>query len=164
MFTAPLNKVIEVIEHYTHGIWGAKAVTPDGDWSIENIARWIVYYSNQYKIDILLPLAQGVLECHFGVNPAAKRSRKTRNIYNVGNVDSGANEAQASWQKGIERYCRLLHQEYNWGEDPEGFITLECLVKHDFMRPKGGRYATAPDYTKQVAQLAKKIKPMLGLV
>lgn len=163
MFTAPLNKVVDVIKHYTQGIWGAKAVNPGGDWTVENIARWIVYYSNQYKIDILLPLAQGVLECHFGVNPAAKRSRKTCNIYNVGNIDNGTNETQANWKQGIERYCKLMHQEYNWKDDPEGYVTLDSMVKHDFVRPRGGRYATNPDYTKQVVQLAKKINSKLGI-
>jgi len=154
-----LDIVKAIIQHYTTDTWGKKAVIPAAPWSIENIATWIIHYANLWSIDILLPLAQGVLECHFGVNPAAKRSRNTMNIYNVGNVDTGANETQSGWEAGINRYCQLLRMEYNWKEDP--FITVESMVKHDFHRPRGGRYASAPSYTTDVQSIANHIKGMM---
>jgi len=105
-------------------------------------------------------LAQAVVESHYGVNPLAKRSRRTQNIYNVGNVDSGADESQKTWKAGIERYASLLHREYLWNDEGET-VTMAMMKKHDFTRPVGGRYATAPDYTKQVAYTYNKIMKML---
>jgi len=160
MYTLRQDQVERVVRHYVV-LWGKKAVIPGGDWSVTNIARWIIYYSNKYKIDILLPLAQAVVECHFGAAPAATRSRRTLNIYNVGNVDTGKDEQQKSWKAGIERYCRVMANEYNWHDDPAGYVTLQSMIQHDFCRPNGGRYATAPDYTKQVASIAKSIQKLV---
>jgi flagellum-specific peptidoglycan hydrolase FlgJ len=148
------EQIEEAVYDFSIGVWGAKAVIP-GDWDYMKIAASIYENCSKYNIDPVLALAQGVVECHFGVAPTAKRSRRTKNIFNVGNVDSGADEAQASWEKGIERYCRLMASEYNW--KPGGPVTLQMMVDHDFVRPRGGRYATAKNYTEMVEQVAQKI-------
>ena len=105
------DKVLKVVKHYSLGVWGKKAVIL-ADWNAGEIALAIHANCVKYKVDMVLALAQGVVESHFGVAPTAKRSRASRNIYNVGNVDSGANEAQGSWSGGVERYCRLMGREY----------------------------------------------------
>lgn len=159
MFTIT-DKVVVIINHYTKGIWGERGVYPPLPWSVLNLATWIVNASEKYSVELGLMLAQAVVECHFGTNPLAKRSRRTKNIYNVGNVDSGADESQKTWQAGIERYARLLHNEYLW-KDEGDIVTMAMMYLHDFNRPRGGRYATAPDYTKQVFYTYKKIVKML---
>lgn len=154
-----LVKVQKVVKHYSIGIWGSKAVMPS-DWDVEEIALAIYDGCNMYKVDMVLALAQGVVESHFGVAPTAKRSRATRNIYNVGNVDSGADEKQVSWRDGVMRYCRLMAKEYNWAPGKE--VNLQMMLDHDFYRPRGGRYASAPNYTLQVGKVASRIMQMIN--
>ncbi|MDP3114164.1 MAG: hypothetical protein Q8M98_05230 [Candidatus Cloacimonadaceae bacterium] len=161
MFELSLAQMEKVVRYFSIGIWGKKAIIPGTDWCVECIACWIRRYCLKYKVDMILALAQGVVECHFGVNPAAVRSRKTKNIYNVGNVDSGANETQISWEAGIERYCKLMSREYNRQEEAGGYVSLASMVKHDFTRPRGGRFASAPGYTKLVEQLGWRIRKLV---
>lgn len=149
-----VEQIEEVVYSFSVGVWGKKAVIPR-DWDYSKIAQSIYENCRKYNIDPVLALAQGVAESHFGVAPGAKRTRRTKNIWNVGNVDSGADKRQASWEKGVERYCRLMAQEYNWG--PGGPVTMEMMVEHDFTRPRGGRYATAKNYTTDVAVLGQRI-------
>ena len=149
-----LDKVQKIVKHYSLGIWGKKAVILP-DWDASEIALAIYDGCNKYKVDMILALAQGVVESHFGVAPTAKRSRATRNIYNVGNVDSGADETQGSWREGVMRYARLMAREYNWAPGSE--VSLQMMLDHDFYRPRGGRYASAPNYTLQVGKVASRI-------
>lgn len=155
-----IDKVVTVIYHFTTVIWGERTVYPALPWSVINLAKWIINASEKYRVELGLMLAQAVVECHFGVNPLAKRSRRTKNIYNVGNVDSGADESQKTWEAGINRYAKLMHNEYLW-KDEGDVVTMAMMYLHDFTRPRGGRYATASDYTKQVFYTYKKILKML---
>ncbi len=161
MQTITAEQVSNVIREAVR-IWGRQAVAPGDGWSVEGIAEAILKHSQRCKVDIALALAQGWIECHFGVNPRARRSRRTLNIYNVGNVDSGADRVFESWEAGIAAYCELMRREYNWKDDPEGWITLESMVSRDVKRPKGGRYATAPQYTQLVQSLGLKVRRLLG--
>lgn len=130
--------------------------------NIVTIAQAVRVYCMQYSVDPILCLAQGIVECHFGCNPQAVRSRKTMNIFNVGNTDDGANRQMESWEQGIECYCRLMAREYLWRDmNTSGWVTMEMMAAHDFNRPKGGRYATAPDYTKQVTKVAGKVSKLI---
>lgn len=115
----------------------------------------------QYKVDPRLCLAQGILECHFGCNPAASRSRKTRNIFNVGNVDDGRNRYFATWEAGLNAYCHLMAKEYCY-RNAGDTVTAEMMIAHDFTRPRGGRYATAPSYTTDIAKIVAKIDKLIG--
>lgn len=146
-----------IIQKLCVDIWGAKAVKT-ADWDIQAIADAIYQGCLRFGVDPRLALAQGILECHFGLNPAAARSRKTRNIYNVGNVDDGGNRYFESYQAGIEAYCKLMAKEYNRGGN---LVTPEMMIKHDFIRPKGGRYATAPSYTSDIAGIVKRIDKLI---
>lgn len=129
-------------------------------FDVNEMAELIHRLAGQYHVDPRLALAQGILECHFGANPAAARSRKTKNIFNVGNVDDGGNRFFASWEDGISAYFRLMAREYCYrNEGPD--VTAEMMIAHDFMRPRGGRYATAPSYTKDIASIVKKIDSLL---
>lgn len=157
MNTLTLTQTRNIVRHFSLETWGKKAVLTN-DWNPEDIANAIFKYCAVYRIDIVMALAQAIVESHFGVAPTAKRSRKTKNIYNVGNVDSGADESQDSWDEGIKRYCSLMQREYNWKEDAQGYVSLESMLMHDFTRPRGGRYATAKNYTRAVAQIANKIR------
>lgn len=140
-----------------------KCVKPFGntavlDFDIPTMASDILKFAEQYKVEPLLCMAQGIVESHFGCNPKASRSRKTRNIFNVGNVDDGSNKYFASYAAGLERYFQLMHREYRWPEDMGGYVRMSTMAKRDFNRPIGGRYATAPNYTKQVQAVYNQLQ------
>lgn len=132
-------------------VFGSRKIKPGKGWDARSLAEALVEQCEKNKVQLELALAQGWVECHFGFNPAAQRSRKTLNIFNVGNVDSGKNRNMTSWEDGIRVYCELMRREYNWDEGE--YITLESMKKHDFYRPRGGRYATAPGYTDLIWRL-----------
>jgi flagellum-specific peptidoglycan hydrolase FlgJ len=149
--TAELIK--KVLQDMAVKPFGKKAVVA---FDMEDMAALIEAKCGQYKVDTRLCLAQGLLECHFGCNPAASRSRKTRNIFNVGNVDNGANRFFPTWEAGLNAYCHLLAREYCYRNEGN-IVTAEMMIKHDFVRPRGGRYATAPTYTADIAKIVAKI-------
>lgn len=138
-----------------------KGVVMPANWNLDVIANAIEQYAAQYKVQPELALAQGIMECHFGCNPAAKRSRATKNIFNVGNVDTGGNRYFSSYVSGIGAYFRLMAREYCWRTEGDT-VTVEMMEKHDFRRPRGGRYATAPSYTVNVVSIAKGIRGMFA--
>lgn len=154
------KKKVEGIIKDTIRLWHHKAVIPGDGWSVESIAASLVEHCEAEKVQLELALAQGYVECHFGINPDAGRSRRTRNIFNVGNVDSGKDRTFKSWDAGIKAYCKLMRREYDWEEGE--YITVESMEEHDFVRPKGGRYATAPDYKDTVVSIAMKMRYKLG--
>jgi len=133
--------------------FGKKAVIA---FDLDVMAALIHKLCWQWNVDVRLCLAQGILECHFGCNPAAKRSRVTKNIFNVGNVDDGRNRFFMSWEAGLSAYCHLMAREYCY-RDEGAVVTPEMMIAHDFTRPKGGRYATAGSYTQDVAKIVAKI-------
>lgn len=125
------------------------------------LAEAMVQKAETYKVDPRLCLAQGIAECHYGANPVAKRSRATKNIWNVGNVDDGDNRFFSSFEAGMDAYMRLMSREYRYASEGE-IVTPEMMIKHDFIRPRGGRYATAPNYTEVITSVVKKIDKIIG--
>ncbi|MDD3535385.1 MAG: glucosaminidase domain-containing protein [Candidatus Cloacimonetes bacterium] len=137
---------------------------PSG-WEKSSIARKLRDACIMHKVDPVLALAQGIMESHFAVNPYARRSRKHKNIFNWLNTDDGKNHTFASFEDGIEQYCKTMSREYYWADDPDkglpGWVTLEMMLRHDFTRPKGGRYASAWEYTMKIRKLSATIKKNL---
>lgn len=143
------------------------AVKPFGDdavvsWNLDDISKTILEASNLYNVDPRLFLAQGIIEGHFGANPDAGRGRRTKNLYNIGNVDGGGDRYFSSYSDGIREYARTMNEEYNWGNE-DSWVTPEMMIAHDFMRPDGiGRYSTAPNYTNVIQEIVKRIDNKLA--
>lgn len=159
----PITKedVKYVITELAFKPFGGKAVVGVG-WNLDEIADTILTASNQYKVDPRLFLAQGIIESHFGANPEAGRSRRTKNIYNVGAVDGGRNNYYSSYTDGIRDYARLMNQEYNWGGEGS-WVTPEMMIEKNFTRSSGqGRYATAPNYTNVIQEIVKRVDNKLA--
>lgn len=152
-----IEQIISVIEKLCIKPFGKKAVIA---WDLPSLAQQLLEKCGIYKVDPRLALAQGILEGHFGCNPAASRSRKTKNLWNVGNVDSGGNWYFQSWGDGMNAYLRVLAREYCWRLEGDT-VTPEMMIRHDFTRPRGGRYATAPSYTKDIEGIVKKIDQII---
>ena len=139
--------------------FGGKAVV---DWSLDEIADTILSASNEYKVDPRFALAQGIAEGHFGANPEAGRSRRTKNLYNIGNVDGGRNNYYSSYTDGIRDYARLMNQEYNWGGEGS-WVTPEMMIENNFTRSSGqGRYARDPNYANVIQQILKRVDNKLA--
>ena len=157
---APITK--EDIKHVITEL-AVKPFAGEGvvDWSLDEISDAILSASSQYKVDPRLALAQGIQEGHFGVNPDAGRSRRTKNFYNVGNVDDGSDRYFSSYSDGIREYAKLMNQEYNWGGEGS-WVTPEMMIENNFIRSSGqGRYARAPNYTNAIQEIVKRIDNIL---
>ena len=152
--TMTQEQIADVIERYCVKQFGKKAVV---EYTILDMARAIELWSYVYQVEPALALAQGIVESHFACNPDAKRSRRTRNIWNVGNMDDGRDKPFETYYHGAEAYFKLMDREYRWPADRDGKVSMRTMLENDFCRPKGGRYATAPDYTMLVFTVYNKI-------
>lgn len=146
--------VADVIVNNCRVPFGSDAVM---DYDVLSLSYTVLRLSKAYKVELGLALAQGILESHFACAPKAGRSRRTHNIYNVGNVDDGSDRHFPSYEAGIERYFQLMDKEYRWPQDKDGEVRMITLVANDFCRPRGGRYATASGYTQAVYAVYRKI-------
>ena len=106
-----------------------------------------------------LALAQLALEGGIGNKDSNSRPIKTKNPFNVGNVDSGSNVFQSSVQNGINAYYNLVANNYI-GKGKTAKDLLNNFVNH-----QGERYASGVDYEQQlnsIAIQAHKIAQPLG--
>ena len=113
-------------------------------------AKDYIEVSKSTGVPIELLLAQGAAESNFGIYGRANR---TRNVGNVGNTDSGAASFQKSWKDGLYRQANLLKNEYNVSSNKD----VQRLLDTRFARPKGGNYATDPNYSTKVGSILNQI-------
>ena len=111
-----------------------------------------------------LVLAQATLEGGFGKE--ANKPIRTKNIFNVGNTDSGATksfdkngnalpggDAKASWKGGIQAYFTLLATNYL----VPGQKTADDLVFGEFTNKRGNRYASSKSYETGLLKIIDEI-------
>ena len=98
--------------------------------------------AQKYGIDFEILLAQAQQEGSFAKNPNSK-PHYTKNIFNIGNTDSGATITYASWQEGLDAYGKLVAQMYPGGKN----------LLNNFVNRDGKRYASDPNYENKLRQI-----------
>jgi hypothetical protein len=107
-----------------------------------------------------LALSQLVLEGGIRNKDVNSRPIRTKNPFNVGNVDTGANVFHNDVQSGINSYYNLIARSYlGKGKNAKDLIT-------NFVNKSGNRYATAPNYEKILNTLSMQVhniaKPIIS--
>jgi hypothetical protein len=113
---------------------------------------------DEYNFDPTLALAQAIQESNIGTEG---RAVETHNIFNVGNVNSGANNPQGDFETGMRTYLNLMTRRY--GNNAEG------CINRNFMRTDGqGAYCTLdngqpdPNYPGKIRSFVGTIRQELG--
>jgi hypothetical protein len=100
-----------------------------------------------------LALAQLAQEGGFVSDPNARPIR-TKNPFNVGNVDSGANVFKTSVMGGIQSYYNLIASRYLVpGKDMDDLLT-------NFVNVSGNRYASDKNYEERLKSIISRIQPI----
>jgi hypothetical protein len=78
------------------------------------------------------------------------RPIKTKNPFNVGNTDSGANVTNSQVQTGINTYYNLIAKNYlGKGKTAKNLLT-------NFVNQSGNRYASSTNYEQTLNSVAAK--------
>lgn len=108
---------------------------------------------NKYGVfvPVELALAQLAQEGGFSSNPNARPIR-TKNPFNIGNVDSGKNRIKRDVKQGINDYFDLMAKKYLTGGK-----SLNDLLTN-FVNSEGKRYASDRNYESSLRKIIDGIK------
>ncbi len=107
-------------------------------------------------IPLELWLAQAIIESNLWTS--WWRPTKTKNMFNVGNVDNWSNKYMNTREEWIEKYTTLIKEKYsnkNW------LIITEDLLNNWFKNKDWKKYATDWEYTNKLSNIIKDIKEVI---
>lgn len=105
-----------------------------------------------------LALSQLVIEGGIGNGDLKSRPIRTKNPFNIGNVDSGSNKYESSVENGIQTYYDLIGRNY-LGKGK----TANDLIKN-FVNKDDNRYASNVNYEKELGQTISQINKITRTV
>lgn len=134
-------------------------VNPNAGVSGDMMARSAKKYSSQGYVPPELALSQLAIEGGLSSNPKV-RPRRTKNPFNVGNIDTGKNVLRNTIQDGIDAYYNLMTKKYlTKGKNAESLIT-------NFVNTRGNRYATDTNYEPKlkriISSMPKYTEPVMA--
>ena len=113
---------------------------------------------DRYKVFVPAELALSQLAAEGGIGPSANDPKskpiRTKNPFNVGNVDSGAVKVNSSAQNGVNLYYDLIAKDYLGN----GKTALSLLT--NFVNKSGNRYASNTKYEMVLRTIAKQANMM----
>ena len=113
---------------------------------------------DRYKVFVPAELALSQLAAEGGIGPSANDPKskpiRTKNPFNVGNVDSGAVKVNSSAQNGVNLYYDLIARDYLGN----GKTALSLLT--NFVNKSGNRYASNTKYEMVLRTIAKQANMM----
>ena len=133
------NGVQAAINHWAHG-------------KCPLTAQQFITISTATGLAVDVMIAQGALESALGTK--GTRPMETHNIYNVGNVDSGANKTMNSWYQGAYTYASLMVNHYG--------KTAEELIAKKFRNDKGECYASDLNYVAEFEACIKTVRLLIS--
>lgn len=138
-----------LIEYSTKAQKFLSAKAPNTDITGEMLAEAAIKAFNKYgkTVPVEIALAQLMQEGYLN-SKETSRPRKTKNPYNVGNVDNGNNKYFNSVQDGIDAYYDLMVRKYLSKKSPEELL-------ENFTDEKGRRYASDSKYEKSLKSLIR---------
>ena len=101
-----------------------------------------------------LALSQLVIEGGIGNNDPNSRPIKTKNPYNVGNVDDGTDVYHSTIELGIQAYYDLIARSYL------GHGKTAADLLDNFVNRENQRYASGESYEKMVNSVAKQVNKL----
>ena len=127
-----------------------KSKNPGSPINGQMMAQSAKKYFSQGYIPPELACAQLLLEGGLSSDPNA-RPIKTKNPFNVGNIDNGKNKFMSSFQDGIDAYYSLMTKKYL----PKG-KEAEALLSN-FVNTTGNRYASDKKYENKLTSIVKQM-------
>lgn len=99
-----------------------------------------------------LALSQLRLEGGIGVADVSVRPIRTKNPFNVGNVDDGTNVSYDNVQNSINTYFNLIAGSYLRNKTPDKLLS-------NFVNNRGNRYASDTNYESKLKSIIGRLSP-----
>jgi len=121
-------------------------IVPESELDFE----YLVQKCEEYKIDIIFVIAQGILESHLGTRGKAA---ETHSVWNVGTYDNGQILYRYNHpNESIEPYLKLLKERYLVDKD-----LCNLVQDKGYINNNGKRFASARGYENSLRQLMVRI-------
>jgi hypothetical protein len=113
------------------------------------------YQKHGEIVPVELALAQLTQEGYLAKGKKANKPQRTKNPFNVGNIDSGATVTHSSPYDGILAYYNLMASNYLKKKSPEELL-------QNFTNSSGNRYASDKQYENSLKRIISGMKMREG--
>jgi hypothetical protein len=141
-----IRKYAQICDEFISGYKNPLGIT--GDMLASGAAKAFKIFGRYVPPE--LALSQLLLEGGINADPSSRPVR-TKNPFNVGNTDSGANVNYDSVQNSIDVYYKLIASKYiGNGKSVQSLLS-------NFVNKSGNRYASSLNYENHLARIIPKV-------